>query len=166
MLSVDLLTLQQKQYISIPGQHENFEINCKGPLPLGVTHIYITSVLEKHINYKYKYIMLDYCLSERHMYCSNFWIDNVEYMIYGNNSAYHPNMPIDQKIYFSWSDSNNFCRKMGSELLYFISRDELDDFISILHGTDKIPYLEAVFIGLIHNNKNVSFYQIILKNKM
>ena len=161
MMTVDLLTLQQKQYISIPGQHKNFKINCKGPIPPKMSHIYITSHLEEH-RHMFTSKILKFCHSQRYMYCLKFLTNNAEYIVYGNNSAYHSNVYIDQKIYFSWDKSNSFYKGIGYELPYFMKRDELDKFIRLLHGEDKIPYLEAIFIGLTHNDELVSFlsYQI------
>ena len=47
-MSVDLLSLQQMQYISLPGEHKHLEINCEGSTPQEVSPhevstIYITS---------------------------------------------------------------------------------------------------------------------------
>ena len=38
-----------------------------------------------------------------------------------------------------------------------MKRDELDEFIRLLHRVDRIPYLEAILIGLKYNDDLVSF---------
>ena len=154
---MDLLSLQQKQYISIPGKHKNLEINCKGPIPLEMSHIYITSHLEEH---KHMFIqrMLKSCHYQKYTYCLKFWKDNLEYIVYGNSSVYSSNGQIGQKIYFSWNQSNKLCKGNNYELPYFMKRDELDEFIRLLHGVHTIPYLEAIFIGLTYNGEMVGFF--------
>ena len=152
-MSVDLWTLQQQQYISIPGDHINFEINCKGPVPPEVSQVLVTSnlVLNEH---KFIHTVLIFCHLQSYMYCLKFYKNNVEYLVYGNIRNYL-NKPIDKNSHFSWLKSNKFCRKMGYGLPYFMSRDELNDLINFLHGGDKIPYLEAIFIGLRYKDDKV-----------
>ena len=50
---------------------------------------------------------------------------------------------------------------MGYELPYFMSRDELDDLIALLHGSGYIPLLEAIFVGLLYIEHKVNLCYII-----
>ena len=152
---MDLLTLQQKQYISIPGEHNDFEINCIGLIPPEISHIYITLHFETYTD-GFRYTPLEFCHYFKYMYCLKFMKNNMEYIIYGNISNYYQNINIDEKIHFSWLNGNQLCKQMGYQLPYFVSRDELDDLIHILHGADSIPYIEAIFIGLSYNQHKVS----------
>ena len=161
MMSLDLLSLHQKHYISILGRHKSFEINCEGFIPPKMSHIYVTSCLEDYYNdfisrhFKFCHYQTQY------MYCQPFRKNNLEYLVYGKVSNFYPHQHVYEKIYYSWLKGNRFCKRLGYELPYFMSRDELDDFKSLLHGSGSIPYLEAVFVGLFYNNQKVSFCCII-----
>ena len=165
-MSLDLLSLQQRQYISIRGEHKNFEINCEGFIPPEMSHIYVTSLLEKKSD-GFKNEDLKFChyhgnVHQKHyMYCRQFSKNNVEYLIFGNVSNFYPHKYIDKKIYYSWLNANTFCKRMGYELPYFMSRDELDDLIALLHGSGYIPLLEAIFVGLLYIEHKVNLCYII-----
>ena len=165
-MSLDLLSLQQRQYISIRGEHKNFEINCEGFIPPEMSHIYVTSLLEKKSD-GFKKEDLKFChyhgnVHQKHyMYCRQFSKNNVEYLIFGNVSNFYPHKYIDKKIYYSWLNANTFCKRMGYELPYFMSRDELDDLIALLHGSGYIPLLEAIFVGLLYIEHKVNLCYII-----
>ena len=114
-MSLDLLSLQQRQYISIRGEHKNFEINCEGFIPPEMSHIYVTSLLEKKSD-GFKNEDLKFChyhgnVHQKHyMYCRQFSKNNVEYLIFGNVSNFYPHKYIDKKIY-CWLNANTFCKR-------------------------------------------------------
>ena len=157
MMSVDLLTLQRKQQISIPGEHRHFEIICKVFVPLELSHIHVAIHMQKY-KHGFRYREMKFCYSLNYMHCLQIWKNNIEYIIYKNLSNYYPNTSIDQKMHFSWLHANRFCKRMGYELPHFMNRDELDDLIGALHGIFIIPYLEAIFIGLFKNEHKVIIY--------
>ena len=68
----------------------------------------------------------------------------------------------DEKDNTSWNDAANLCSSVGAHLPSFTSREELDDFIHLLRDSSDIPPLEAVFIGLKHNRKKVSYIKILV----
>ena len=159
--TMSLLSLHQKHYISILGRHKSFGINCEGFIPPEMSQIYVTSHLEDYYN-DFISRHLKFChYQTQYMYCQLFRKNNLEYLVYGNVSNFYPHQHVDEKIYYSWLKGNRFCKRLGYELPYFMGGDELDDFISLLHGSGSIPYLEAVFVGLFDNNQKVSFCCII-----
>ena len=77
--------------------------------------------------------------------------------MYAYVAAYYKNNTIQEYSHYSWLMANEVCKNRGAELLYFMSRNELDEFISMLRQSDEMPFLEAIFIGLFHNGIKVSF---------
>ena len=120
-----------------------------------MSNIYIILYFQKY-KIGYRHSPLEFCDLSQYMYCLELVKNNVKYLLYGNISNYYQNINIDEKIHFSWVNSNRLCKKMGYELPYFKSRDELNDLIQILYRADTIPYLEAIFIGLFYNQYKVS----------
>ena len=98
-------------------------------------------------------------LNKALLHCITVMGNNVNYLVYANVGAYYQNNWVKDNIHYSWLMANQLCQKNGVELLYFMSRSELDEFTSILRRTDTLPFLEAVFIGLIYNEFKVGLFE-------
>ena len=161
-MSVDILALEQKQYISLPADHKYLEINCKGQIAVGIANMYVISHLRIHETHFVNIYFQDACmdLNKIVLYCTTVMGNNVNYLVYANVGAYYQNNWIKDNTHYSWLMANQLCQNNGVELLYFMSRSELDEFTSILRRTDVLPFLEAVFIGLIYNGFKVGVFEL------
>ena len=90
-MSVDILTLKQKQYISLPGDHKHLEITCEDQLLSQIANIYIISYLQKHEPYFGYHIFPDVCVDDKNMYCITIMGSNIKYLVYADVSAYYQN---------------------------------------------------------------------------
>ena len=142
------------QYISLQGAHKHLDISCKGYSVLEVSNIYITSHPNQEPS-RNSIIMSKWCKSYRFIDCYEIYDNNMIFFIYSNISSYFLDQPASEDPNYSWIMGNNFCKMSGSYLLYFKNREELDDFTAMLLEISKIPFLEAVFIGLRYNEIKV-----------
>ena len=147
-MSVNLKALQQMQYISLGGYHKHFEFQCEGLIPPNMSHIYITSF--RTFRRQVPETSL-YC-EERYIHCSEFIGNAVTYFAYGNYKAYYV---AEENTHYSWSMADESCRGKSMVLPFFVSRDELDEFIRSLQISYFILFPEAVFIGLKFNKTKV-----------
>ena len=158
-MSVDILTLKQKQYISLPGEHKHLEIKCKDQITAEMANIYIIYYLQKQEPYfRHSTEMPHKC--ETNIYCTKIYGNNVEYLVYANVARYYPNNWIEYGTNYSWLMAYELCEKNELDLLYFMSRNELDEFTSVLRRADMLPLLEAVFIGLQFNERKVGLFKL------
>ena len=159
-MSVDLLSLQQMQYISLPGEHKYLEISCcKLPTSPKVSNIYITSRPQQE-PFRRGVRMSPLCNVYRYIDCYEIFRSNMIFFVYSNISSYSPYQPASKDPNYSWTMANEFCKLIGSELLYFTKREELDDFTTMLLKIHSIPFLEAVFIGLRYNEQKVNLFKL------
>ena len=148
-MSVNLKALQQMQYISLGGYHEHFEFQCTGPIPPNMSHIYITSFFTP---IKYSGQMTYLPCGARHIYCYAFLMKTSSYYAYGNYMSYYTDK---ENTHYSWSMADEFCRDKSMVLPFFMSRDELDEFIRSLKLALTMRFTEAVFIGLRYDKTKV-----------
>ena len=142
-MSADLLTLQQRQYISVQGEHSHFKMDCKGLIPPGLSNIYLTTLLKpKSDGFA---TQPNRCKKQSYIHCLKFFKKGVIYYVHGNLTGY----------YYSWLMANEFCRNRHMELPFFLSRSELDDFTRYVQRSNLIPWSEAIFIGLRYNENKV-----------
>ena len=162
-MSVDLLSLQQMQYISLQGKHKHLDISCKESTPLEVSNIYITS-RPRQEPFTKGVQMSSWCYSNygyRYIDCFEIYHNNMIFFVYNNIASYFPDQPASEDPNYSWIMANKFCQQIGSELLYFTKREELDDFITmLLEIRHIITFLEAVFIGLRYNELKVNLLKL------
>ena len=64
----------------------------------------------------------------------------------------------DKRQSVSWNDAADMCSSVGAVLPYFTSREEMDELLHLLSHSPLIPPLEAVFIGLKYNRKEVNYF--------
>ena len=146
------MALKQRQYISLPGEHKQFDMVCKGLIPPGLLNIYQISFLRpKSDGFTTQDNM---CKFESYIHCLKFFKKGVTYYVHGNFAGYYGK---NVSIYYSWLMASKFCRKRNMELPFFMSRNELDDFIRYVQRSDMIPWSEAIFIGLRYNENKVCF---------
>ena len=153
-MAVDFLSLQGMQYISLQGKHKHLEISCEGSTPPEMSTIYITS-RPKQEAIRRRVAVPTFCRPYRYIDCYEIHRNNMIFFVYSNISGYSPDQPASDDPNYSWMMGNNFCKMIGSELLYFTTREELDDFTTLLLEIHHIPVLEAVFIGLRYNEIKV-----------
>lgn len=58
----------------------------------------------------------------------------------------------------SWTEASEMCRNIAAYLPYFTDRQLLQELISILKTSGKIPPIEALYIGLKFHPNKVLFY--------
>ena len=167
-MSVDILALEKKQYISLPADHKYMEINCKGQSTADIANMYVISYLQIH-EPRFANTLLSKvnCIDQNkilYLYCTVGLAKNINYFVYANVAANYQNNWIEQNTHYSWLVANEVCKTNGVELLYFMSRSELDEFTTILRRGDMLPFLEAVFIGLTYNGFKVSLFKIFKLN--
>ena len=198
-MTVDLFSLQQMQYISLPGEHKYLEISCEGstsqevppqemstkevspkevspqelppqevsPLemspqvvsPPEVPIIYITSRPEQE-PFRKGVGSATLCNVYRYIDCYKIYRNNMIFFVYSNISSYFPNQPATEDPNHSWMMANEFCKRIGSELLYFTQQEELHDFTTMLLEVRIFPFVEAVFIGLRYNELKVNLFKL------
>ena len=137
---VDLLSLQQMQYISLRGEHKYLEISCKLPTSPKVSNIYITSRPKQELIQE-KLKTPTSCNAYRYIDCYEIHRSNMLFFIYSNISSYFPDQPASDDPNYSWRNGNFICKLIGSELLHFTNREELDDFTTMLLEISHIPLL-------------------------
>ena len=158
-MAFDIFTFEQKQYISLPALHKYLEINCKNQNTAEIANIDILFHLQ--INEPRFLIMYSWgTCTHQYVYCHTVPGNNVKYFVYANVAAYYKNNWIEENAHYSWQMANEICRNLGVELLYFMSRNGLDEFTSMLRNSDAFPFLEAVFIGLIYNGLKVGLHKV------
>ena len=96
------------------------------------------------------------CNVYRYIDCYKIYRNNMIFFVYSNISSYFPNQPASEDPNHSWMMANEFCKRIGSELLYFTQQEELDDFTTMLLEVRIFPFVEAVFIGLKYNELKVN----------
>ena len=187
-MTVDLFSLQQMQYISLPGEHKHLEISCEGstsqevppqevsPLevppqevapqvvspqvvpPPEVPITYITS-RQKQEPFRRGVGSATLCNVYRYIDCYKIYRNNMIFFVYSNISSYFPNQPATEDPNHSWMMANEFCQLIGADLLYFTQRAQLDDFTTMLLEVRIFPFVEAVFIGLRYNELKVNLFK-------
>ena len=154
-MSVDLLSLQQIQYISLPGEHKCLEISCEDSTQSEVFPIYITSRPQQE-QFRVQIIDATFCnMFYRYMNCYDIYHNNMIFFVYSNISSYSSYQPASDDPNYSRRRASEFCKHIFYDLLYFTNREELDDFITMLLDIRDITFLEAVFIGLRYNELKV-----------
>ena len=160
-MSVDFVTLEQKQYISVAGFYLDFKIKCKGFNHPNVTNILnLLSFLESTKNYAFTFHSWQNCSANEHidLMCLNITSNNqrkVTYVIVGN---LQPNTWRQEKYKMSWNKATKLCELHGGDLPEFMSKYELDDFIAMLLKSGEVPIVEAIFIGLKYNEIKVGLF--------
>ena len=155
---LDFVTLEQKQYISLPGLYMKFVIRCKSSIPSNVKNILnVISFLESSKNYTFTFYSWQKCSANdlTDLFCLNITAISqrkVTYIIVGN---LQPNTWDQKKYHMSWNKATELCKSLGGNLPHFMSRYELDQFIAMLLKSEKIPMMEAIFIGLKYNKLKV-----------
>ena len=64
-----------------------------------------------------------------------------------------------RKLYYklkSWNEAANACQLVGGHLPWFESRDSLHELLSLLKLSRHFPTIDAIYIGLRHNTREVS----------
>ena len=100
------------------------------------------------------------CNVYRYIDCYKIYRNNMIFFVYSNISSYFPNQPATEDPNHSWMMANEFCKRIGSELLYFTQQEELDDFTTMLLEVRIFPFVEAVFIGLRYNELKVNLFKL------
>ena len=166
---VDFVTLEQKKYISLPGLYLQFKIKCKAFIPSNVTNILnVISFLESSKDHTFTFYSWQKCSANdlTDLLCLNIKAINqrkVTYVIVGN---LQPNTWRQEKYKMSWNKATELCKSLGGDLPHFMSRYNLDEFIAMLLKSEKIPMMEAIFIGLKYNKIKVGlFLKYILTRK-
>ena len=82
----------------------------------------------------------------------------VNYILVGNLEAYiNQNVSFNlKKLPMSWNEASKTCRKIGGYLPYFSNKEEMDILIHLLSESYKIPFMEALFIGINFNSSEVN----------
>ena len=106
-----------------------------------------------------------YCFGDsmRWLTCLNITLTyanqtEVNYILVGNLEAYiNQNVSFNlKKLPMSWNEASKTCRKIGGYLPYFSNKEEMDILIHLLSGSNKIPFMEALFIGINFNSSEVN----------
>ena len=159
-MSLDLLTLQQKQYISVHGKYINLDISCPPSVPTLVTHFYVMWFLESTKEHAFTLSPMIICTGY-YLYCQEVASDGrskIKYMIFGKVRPFFQSTSSysEKSNKYSWREADVTCRmRFSGDLPYFNNRNELDEFTAMLKKSARIPFIEAVFIGLIYNQLKV-----------
>ena len=160
-MNVDFSALARKQYISVRGDSLRYKVRCQRPIPKGQTHIYVNWFLASTKHQSFITGVWRKCSGENltHLFCLKATANsrsNKTYIIIGNIRPYYDENSLNNRQKISWNDASELCRRSGADLLSFLNRDDLDEFIAMVLKSAKIPFIEAVFIGLKYNETEVS----------
>ena len=159
-VSLDLLTLQQKKYISVHGKYINLDISCPPSVSSLVSHFYITWFLESTKEHVFTFSPMIICTGY-YLYCQTVESNGrskIKYIIFGKVRPFFDSRSLysEKNNKYSWIGAYTTCLRFRADLPYFNSRNELDEFIAMLRKSARIPFIEAVFIGLSYNQLKVS----------
>ena len=134
-------------------------IELSAPVP---DFMYVTALLNSYSNYIFNYSQWSKCknLNKKCLYVSeNHPIkEDARYSVVGDLGIYInlEHLRRQRKNKISWNEASEICKKLGGYLPHFPSRNELDKFIVMLLKSDKLPFIEALYIGLTHDLGKVS----------
>ena len=159
MLNFTGLRMFEEIRISLQGSNHIMYIELSAPVP---DFMYVTALLNSYSNYIFNYSQWSKCknLNKKCLYVSeNHPIkQHVRYIVVGDLGIYLnlKHLQRQRKNKISWNKASEICNKLGGYLLHFTSRNDLDKFIVMLLKSDKLPFIEAVHIGLTHHLGQVS----------
>ena len=84
------------------------------------------------------------------------------YLIIGNLNYYTFEGRRQYKM--SWNKAYELCQHFSADLPSFMSRDENDEFISLMLKSEHIPFIEATFIGLKFNKEVIMILSSLIQN--
>ena len=161
-LNIDLVDLTQKQYISLPGSDTSFAVKCRGQMSLDVINIFITSFVDRTREQMYVFGKWNKCTNFQNkivLSCLNVKLTRnrnnmIKYLLIGNLNSYFNDIDYQHKL--SWAEASELCQQFDGDLPSFMSRDEMNEVIALLLKSQRIPFLEAIFIGLRFNENMLS----------
>ena len=164
-LSTDIIALAKKQYISLPGREHKFSVKCNGLIPKYVTHFDAVTFMGHTKKYNYNFGLWDKCILNGiiDLFCLNVTVHSksmTTYLILGNLNYYTIAVEAKTQYKISWNKAYELCQQFGTNLPSFMSRDEIDEFRSLLLKAQYIPFIEAIFIGLHFKEAGVSMAYI------
>ena len=126
---MDLLTLQQKQYISLQGKHSNLEVKCPASVKTPLTHFQVMWFLESTKVYTFTFIRRNSCYRSK-IFCldvTSHQKSKIEYWIIGKiKPLVDRSSSYEKENKYSWLIANGICVRSGGRLPYFKNSDELD----------------------------------------
>ena len=118
--------------------------------------MHVTALLNSYNSYIFNYSQWSKCkhVKKKCLFVSaNHPIkQDKRYIVIGDLDIYRnlEHLQNQRKNKISWNEASEICNKLGGYLPHFTSRDELEEFIAMLLQSDKLPFVEAVHIGLTH----------------
>ena len=91
-------------------------------------------------------------LQARHIY----YLGKQLSMKYRSNKSYHPFSRFTNKL-ISWVEAEAVCNDVGGHLPYFAGRNDLTTFLALIKLSPNFPPVEAFYLGLLVDTRNVSF---------
>ena len=159
MLSFSGLTMFDEVRISLQGTNNIMYFELSAPVP---DFLHVTALLNSYNKYAFNYSQWFKCqnLNKQCLYMSanHQVMRSKKYAIVGDLSI-HSNLESlrrQRKNKISWNEASEICSNLGGYLPHFTSRDEMDEFIALLLKSDKLPFIEAIHIGLTHRAEQVS----------
>ena len=128
-MKADFLALARKQYISVQGDSLRYKVHCQGPIPKGLTHIYVNWFLASTRHQTFSTGVWRKCSGENltHSFCLKATANsrgNKTYIIMGNIRPYYDKNSLNNRQKISWNDASELCRRSGADLLSFLNRDD------------------------------------------
>ena len=159
MLSFTELRMFEDVRISLQGTNHIMYIEMSAPAP---DFLHVTALLDNYNNYIFNYSQWSKCkiLNQKCLYVSGNDPDEQDkrYIVVGDLDTYTniEHLQRQRKNKISWNKASEICNKLGGHLPHFTSRNDMDKFIVMLLKSDKLPFIEAIHIGLTHDTGQVS----------
>ena len=160
MLNFTVLRMFEEIRISLQGSNHIMYIELSAPVP---DFMHVTALLNSYNNYIFNYSQWSKCknLNKKCLYThvsENHPIKEDARYIVGDLGIYTnlEHLQRQRKNKISWNEASEICNKLGGYLPHFTSRNDLDKFIVMLLKSDKLPFIEAIHIGLTHHLGQVS----------
>ena len=140
-------------YIAVQGKHLVFYAKCQ--IPQYIRYLNMVWLLKEQSKPQFSYSLWQQCLvyGNRKLSCLTVNTHTKrKYTIVGDTDLYYGH----EGVTLSANQVTIICKHRGKILPQFFSSDALDEFISLLLASDKMPVIEGIFIGLEYNMKEVS----------